>query len=263
MAQSMGIPLIGIKRDIGGYDFRELERIFKTENIHAFYLIPRFQNPTGYSLAEKEKRKIAELCAQYGILILEDDFLADLGTGSGELPIHYYDTDDRTFYIRSFSKTFMPGIRLGTLVLPKQFAEQAIRCKRLDDLNTSSLPQAALELFIQTGMYEKHIRKVKEVYRDRLEKARNIFASLCTDGISWYVPKNGFFISMKIPRPIDLAGLKAELEQQGILIRTGEENFLSTADRSGDRFLSLCIANVPTEKMDALVAIISTVKNYL
>jgi DNA-binding transcriptional MocR family regulator len=264
MAESMKIPLAGIRRGIGGYDLRELEQIFKSGDIRAFYLIPRFQNPTGYSLSEKEKQKVVELCNRYDILILEDDFLADLGYCSGELPIHYYDTNDQTFYIRSFSKTFMPGIRLGAIVLPKRFAEQAVLCKRLDDLNTSSLPQATLELFLKTGMYEKQIMRVKKAYQNKLEKARHIFTALSPEEISWYVPNNGFFLNMEFPRMIDPALLKEDLRQQGILIRTADENFLQSVDKNGGkRFLSLCIANVPVEKIDALATVISTIKKYL
>lgn len=45
-------------------------------------------------------------------------YLADLGTDKRNLPIHYYDTNQLTLYIRSFSKTFIPGIRLGAMVIP-------------------------------------------------------------------------------------------------------------------------------------------------
>lgn len=262
IAESMGISVTGIRRGIGGYNLRELERIFKNENIRAFYLIPRFQNPTGYSLTAKEKQRVAELCSRYHILILEDDFLADLGSGSGELTVDYYDTDDRTFYIRSFSKTFMPGIRLGALVPPKQFFERAVLYKHLDDLNTSSLPQAALELFLKTGMYKKHVLKIQKSYRDKLERARKIFASVCPPEIAWYVPENGFFLSLEFSRLIDPIRLKADLEQHGILIRTAQENFLKSADKDGEkRFLSLCIANVPREKINALADVISSITN--
>jgi DNA-binding transcriptional MocR family regulator len=264
MAESTGIPFTGIKRGIQGYDLRELERIFKNENIRAFYLIPRFQNPTGYSLTAKEKQKVAELCSRYNVLILEDDFLADLGSGSGEMTVDYYDTDDRTFYIRSFSKTFMPGIRLGALVVPKRFFDRAVLYKRLDDLNTSSLPQAALELFLKAGMYKKHIQKIKKSYRNKMKRARDILESVCPQEISWYVPENGFFLSLEFARPIDPIRFKADLDRQGILIRTAQENFLKPMDGEGEKhFLSLCIANVPQEKINALADIISAVKIQL
>ena len=264
MAESMGIPLIGIRRGIEGYNLKELERIFKNENIRAFYLIPRFQNPTGYSLTAKEKQKVAELCSRYDVLILEDDFLADLGSGSGEMAVDYYDTDDRTFYIRSFSKTFMPGIRLGALAVPERFFDRAVLYKRLDDLNTSSLPQAALELFLKTGMYKKHISKIKKSYREKLKQARDIFESVCPQKIRWYVPENGFFLSLEFARPIDPIRLEADLGRQGILIRTSQENFFKSADGDdGKRFLSLCIANVPQEKINALADIISAVTMQL
>jgi DNA-binding transcriptional MocR family regulator len=261
MAQSLGIQLVGIERTVDGYDFRRMEQILKSNTVLAFYVIPRHQHPTGYSLAEKCKRKISELCNQYNVQILEDDYLADLGSKPGAMPIHYYDTHDRTFYIRSFSKTFMPGIRIGALVLPKQSVEKATACKRLEDLSTSMLPQAALDLFIRAGMYEKHIKQVKKAYESKMEKARDIFTSLCPQNITWHIPHCGIFIWLKFPKPIDTAGLKKGLEDKGIIIRTAEEYFISGNNRSS--CLSLCIANVPPEDIGALAAVISETKSYL
>jgi DNA-binding transcriptional MocR family regulator len=119
LANSIGIDVIGIERRIDGFDFKEMETLFRAGDICAFYVIPRHHNPTGYSLSEKDKLKIAELSSKYNVLIIEDDYLADLGSRKGSMPIHYYDVSKRTVYIRSFSKTFMPGIRMGAAVLPK------------------------------------------------------------------------------------------------------------------------------------------------
>ncbi|HYE11091.1 MAG TPA: PLP-dependent aminotransferase family protein, partial [Patescibacteria group bacterium] len=159
LANHLGIAVTAIQRRLDGFDLKEMERIFKSGKISAFYVIPRHHNPTGYTLSEKSKQKIAELCSKYNVLIIEDDYLADLGSRKGSMPIHYYDTSKRTIYIRSFSKTFMPGIRMGAAVLPEYMLEEVLQLKHISDLNTSKIPQAALDAFIKSGMYEKHIRK--------------------------------------------------------------------------------------------------------
>ncbi|NLL76095.1 MAG: aminotransferase class I/II-fold pyridoxal phosphate-dependent enzyme [Clostridiales bacterium] len=90
------------------------------------------------------------------------------------LPIHYYNTRKSTIYIRSFSKTFMPGIRIGAAVLPEDLQHEIMQLKRLINLITSQLPQAALQLYIQSGMYTKHILKVRQAYGRKLRFARLI-----------------------------------------------------------------------------------------
>lgn len=104
LAVSLNIDCRAIRRDSTGINLKELESIFQTERIRAFYIIPRFHNPTGYSLSEGDKQKIADLlCGRYRVLMVEDDYLADLGMDKRNLPLHYYDTN---FISAVFQKPF-------------------------------------------------------------------------------------------------------------------------------------------------------------
>ncbi|MDF2672808.1 MAG: GntR family transcriptional regulator [Clostridiales bacterium] len=266
LAYSLGIDVIGIERKIDGYDFKEMEELFKTGYIQAFYIIPRHHNPTGYTLSEKEKQKIAELSSKYKVLIIEDDYLADLGSRKGSLPIHYYDISKSTIYIRSFSKTFMPGIRMGAVILPEFMIEEVSSLKHLSDLNTSKLPQAALDLFIKSGMYEKHIRKVKKSYEAKLRKAEEIIRALSPEDIIWNIPEHGIFIWLQLPEHIEAVEIEKRLELQGILIKSAAEFFpkkyLKGEIQKHSNCIRLCISGVSEEHMDNLVRIISVIRNF-
>lgn len=266
LAEHLGIDVIGIKRRIEGFDYKEMERIFKSGDINAFYIVPRHHNPTGYTLSEKDKQKIAGLSCKYNVLIIEDDYLADLGSRKGSMPIHYYDTSKNTIYIRSFSKTFMPGIRMGAAVLPEFMVEDVVSLKHLSDLNTSKIPQAALDLFIKSGMYEKHIKKVKKSYEAKLKKAAEIFKSLSHEGINWHVPEYGIFIWLQLPENMSALEMEKELETHGILVKAAQEFFPDNGPYDRDNLkncncIRLCISGIPEEHINSLVDIISIIKS--
>lgn len=257
-AQMMGIPMIGIERTSTGYDFKKLEKLLKEEDIRAFYFIPRHHNPTGYSLNEKDKRKVADLFNEYSILLIEDDYLADLGSSKNAMPVHYYGDKEKVIYIRSFSKTFMPGLRIGAGVFPKFMVDEATERKRLTDLNTSKTFQYALELFIESGMYEKHIRKVRKIYSEKMKKASAIYNSLKSRDMDWHIPDNGIFIWVVDNRKNNCSLLERNLIEQGIIIKNADDCFLSDylIENSNRRCYRLCLSGITSENVERLSEVI-------
>lgn len=267
LAEYLGIEVLGIEREIDGFNCKELERIFKSGDIKAFYVVPRHHNPTGYMLSEKDKQKIAELSVKYNVLIIEDDYLADLGSRKGSMPIHYYDISKGSVYIRSFSKTFMPGIRLGAAVLPEPMIDEVITLKHMSDLNTSKIPQAALDIFIKSGMYEKHIKKVRKSYENKLRRANEILKGLNLEGLNWHVPEHGIFIWLELPKQISALKVEKKLEKHGILVKEASEFFLKEWMNNGNNLkgcncIRLCISGVSEKHIDALADVISVIRSF-
>lgn len=258
MASCLNIPCIGIARTADGINLHELETRFKTEKIKAFYIIPRHHNPTGYSLQEKDKKRIVELCYKYQVLLIEDDYLADLASDKRALPLHYYDTNQLTIYIRSFSKTFMPGIRLGALVIPDFLLESITRQKHLIDINTSSIPQGALNYFIMSGMYDQHIKKVNACYKRKLFKVKAILAHVQLDGLTIHVPKQGLFVWITLPKEISVEILKEKLIINNIRVASSYGSYIDNACAHN---LRLCISGVSEENLTAINSIVEMIKN--
>ena len=258
-AQIMGIEMIGVERTSTGYDFKKLEKLLKEEDIRAFYLIPRHHNPTGYSLSEKDKRKVAELFNIHSVLLIEDDYLADLGSSKNVMPVHYYGNKEKVIYIRSFSKTFMPGLRMGAGVFPQFMADEAAERKLLTDLNTSKPFQYALELFMETGMYEKHIRKVRKVYSEKMKRASAIYNSLKSKDMNWHIPDNGIFIWVVGGMEINNSLLESSLKEQGIIIKNAKDCFLpgNLSEDGNRRCYRLCLSGITRENLERLSEVIA------
>ena len=260
IAKDLNIECLGIPREAQGINLTQLEELFKKHPVKAFYIIPRHHNPTGYSLQEKDKKRLVELCRCYRVVLIEDDYLADLGGNKRSLPLYYYDTERLSVYIRSFSKVFIPGIRLGAMVMPASLQDAIIRQKYLMDISTSNIPQGALDFFIKSGMYDQHIKKINSCYKRKMLKARSILNQLCFEGLSVHVPKQGLFIWLMPPDGLSADKICKELAKKNIHVCTISNAYLTDSKKKG---LRLCISAVPEKDMDALCSVVDTIKALL
>ena len=152
---AQGLAYQTIERRIDGINLDELEEQFKSGKIKFFYTIPRFHYPLGHSYSDQEKRAILDLANQYGVYIVEDDYLGDLDSKKGQT-FHYLDTEDRVIYIKSFSTSLFPALRITALILPNALKEAFVSYKNILDYDSNPLMQKALSLYIDSQLFEKN-----------------------------------------------------------------------------------------------------------
>ena len=149
------LPYQTIERRVDGIDLKELEEHFKSGNIKFFYTIPRFHYPLGHSYSEEEKRAILDLAAKYQIYIVEDDYLGDLDPKMGQT-FHYLDQKDLVIYIKSFSTSIFPALRITALILPNVIKDAFVAYKNILDYDNNLIMQKALSLYIDSQLFEKN-----------------------------------------------------------------------------------------------------------
>ena len=152
---AQGLAYQTIERRIDGINLEELEEQFKSGKIKFFYTIPRFHYPLGHSYSDQEKRAILDLANQYGVYIVEDDYLGDLDPRKGQT-FHYLDTEDRVIYIKSFSTSLFPALRITALILPNALKEAFVSYKNILDYDSNLIMQKALSLYIDSQLFEKN-----------------------------------------------------------------------------------------------------------
>ena len=152
---AQGLAYQTIERRIDGINLEELEKQFKSGKIKFFYTIPRFHYPLGHSYSDQEKKAILDLANQYGVYIVEDDYLGDLDPRKGQT-FHYLDTDDRVIYIKSFSTSLFPALRITALILPNALKEAFVSYKNILDYDSNLIMQKALSLYIDSQLFEKN-----------------------------------------------------------------------------------------------------------
>lgn len=152
---AQGLAYQTIERRIDGINLEELEKQFKSGKIKFFYTIPRFHYPLGHSYSDQEKKAILDLANQYGVYIVEDDYLGDLDSKKGQT-FHYLDTEDRVIYIKSFSTSLFPALRITALILPNALKEAFVSYKNILDYDSNLIMQKALSLYIDSQLFEKN-----------------------------------------------------------------------------------------------------------
>lgn len=221
------LPVRGIQRTENGLDLQELERIFREEDIRFFYTMPRFQNPLGTSLSKQEKIAIAALAEAYDVYIVEDDYLADLEFDTKRDPIYSYDQAGKVIYLKSFSKIIFPGLRTGAVVLPNELIGPFSEHKRLIDIDSSMLSQAALEIYLKSGMFERHRERMQATYRAR---SKQLVACLKNDQGAYELGEEepATHTHVRVDRSIPMNQLIQQLKKASVMVQPIDRHFIST-----------------------------------
>lgn len=184
------LPYQTIERTPEGINLKELEWIFQSRNIKFFYTIPRFHYPLGHSYNRKEKEEIIRLAQLYDVYIVEDDYLADFDS-KHELTFHYLDDSQHVIYIKSFSASLFPALRITALLLPSDIQSAFIAYKKAVDYDSNLIMQKALSLYIDNLMFEKNRLALLSQLEAEKGKAQSLLEAevlvppyqLTTDGV--------------------------------------------------------------------------------
>ena len=175
-----------------------------TPHAKLLYVIPDFQNPTGTSMSLARRRALVEFANRHDLMILEDSPYRDIRfAGQAVPPIKRFDTEDRVFYVGSFSKIIAPGLRLGWVVASRALIEKLGLLKLAADTQCSTINMTATSLLLASFDLDAHIARVSERYRRKkavmLETIRRTFPPevRCTD------PEGGLFTWLTFPDGFD------------------------------------------------------------
>ncbi|KEI11246.1 MocR-like pyridoxine biosynthesis transcription factor PdxR [Clostridium novyi] len=199
---------VEIQKD--GLNMRLLKKILKKNKIKCFYIMSYFQNPTGNTYNTKDKIEILNLAEKYDFYIIEDDYLSELIYDKNIKYNSFKSLDiyDRVIYIKSFSKIFLPGIRIGYLIPPRVFSERIQNCKVNTDITTSSLMQRALELYINEGYWKKHMAFLNESYKNRYYYMKECIEDILADKVIFKSPGGGLNFYLKISNNISINAIE-------------------------------------------------------
>lgn len=197
---SRGARAIGIPIESDGIDIVELENKLKSFRPKFIYIMPNFQNPTGYSYSEEKKEKLLELASEYGFYIIEDDYLSDLHFNNRQnRTLKSMDKADRVIYIKSFSKLFMPGLRIAFMVVPSELYSGILSAKHISDISTPGLIQRAFDAYMRNGNWDENIKRINKVYDLRYRIMVKAVEELIPEDIEYIIPEGGLNFWFKLP----------------------------------------------------------------
>lgn len=228
------VNLFEVPIEDDGINLDKFEKILQKNEIRCFYTMSYFQNPTGISYSIEKKKRILDLAEIYDFYIIEDDYLSELiyKDSLEYVPFKWLDKNDRVIYIKSFSKIFLPGIRLGYLIAPAVFREILQNSKHNTDITTSSLMQRALELYIAGDKWKENIKNLNDEYIKRYTHLKRILDKDFGDILTYKDPRGGlsFYLTLKEKVMINTKELFMRLRKRDVYITPGTMFFTSQND---------------------------------
>ena len=140
----------------------------------ALLLTPAHQFPLGVALAPLRRQQAVAWAARSGAVIIEDDYDGEFRYDRRAIGAMQALAPEHVVYAGTASKTLAPAVRLAWLVLPARLLDQVVATKLVTDLHGSSLDELALAELINSGGYDRHVRRARLLYhrrRDRLVAA--------------------------------------------------------------------------------------------
>ncbi len=255
--QARGAQIIGIPVDGDGMRVDRLEAVLEREQPRLIYTIPTFQNPTGAVMSAARRRALVTLAARYGVPILEDDHAREVRFGDPiPPPLAAFDRHGNVIYASSFTKSFIPALRLGYVVARGPLREWLTSLKRASDLFSSTLMQRALCRSLEQGGVGRHWKRVGRVYRHRHTTMLAALTHHFPPGSTWTGVAGGLVVWVGVPPGVSVSALYDEALQAGASFVAGAAFFAKPDDQP---FLRLNFAAVEEADIARGIAILGTV----
>jgi GntR family transcriptional regulator/MocR family aminotransferase len=161
--QSYGAKIVLIPLDKEGMIIDKIPN-----NVDLIYCTPSHQFPLGMPMSINRRSALLKYARDNHCLIIEDDYDSEFRLTQRPLDaLKSMDTHDLVFYVGTFSKSLLPDLRVGFIIMPKWAKTSLCGTKLLTDWHNNWLIQDALADFIQQGHLIKHLKKMRKLYSDR------------------------------------------------------------------------------------------------
>jgi 2-aminoadipate transaminase len=253
-ARPVAIPLDEEGTDIVALE-RELGRLRGEGTApKLIYVIPNFQNPTGVSTTRARRERIAELAAEHGTLVFEDDAYSDLRYAGEKIPpIYALDREGNTLYLGTLSKVMGAGMRIGWLLGPAPFI-QKLAVLKIDGCTNVFGSHVAAE-WLPEHLTE-HVQELRQIYKRRRDLMLAALGRHMPAGTTWTTPEGGFFVWVTLPEGMDAAQLVVQARERGVEFLTGRQCWVS---EKGDNTIRLSFSFAGDDQIDRGIEIVGEI----
>jgi len=194
--ESQGVRVIGVPVDEQGLIVDALP-----PDARMVYVTPSHQYPTGVALSPRRRVELLAWAQRHDAAIIEDDYDSEFRYTEQQLePLHSLDRSGRVLYVGSFSKVLLPTLRLGFLIHPPSLRHALHAAKFVTDWHTSLPIQAAMADFVEQGLFGRHLRRVRRVYRRRHERIAAALAGPLSKHLAVVPSAAGLHLSATVRR---------------------------------------------------------------
>lgn len=256
-----------IPTDEGGIDVDALEELLKTTSAKLLYAIPNFQNPTGRTLNLERRRRLVQLTAEHGVLVIEDDPYGQLRFTGEALPSLYElglelwgDVNtNHIIYCSSFSKTLVPGLREAWVQAAAPIILKLVQAKQGADLHTPTLNQMIISELLP--ILPRQIETVKKAYGERATHMIRRMEENFPKGAQHTTPEGGMFLWITLPQGIDTTRMLERAVERKVAYVPGGPFFALGGGENTMRLSYSCAT--PQEIDQGIAALAETIREGL
>jgi len=221
--EALGLKALEMPTDAeAGIDIAALAHALDQKSVAACLFSSSFNNPLGCTMPDAKKLEFLRLLTRHSVPLIEDDIYGDIFFGAERpKPFGALDPAANTIYCSSFSKTIAPGYRIGWLMAGRH-TQTVLQQKLASTLATPALTQAALADLLSCGGYDSHLRRIRRVFADNIDRMTRAIEQSFPAGTRVSRPAGGFVLWVELPQPADTRVLFGEAVRRGICFAPGD-----------------------------------------
>ncbi len=246
--RAYGCDFIEIPTDEHGMVMSELRRQLEMcKKAKLIYAIPDFQNPTGRTWSLERRKQLAEISAEYGIAVVEDNPYGELRFEGDSLnSVKSFDSTGNVLCTGTFSKIFCPGYRIGWIAGDKDVIRKYVLVKQGTDLQCNTIAQMEISKYLELYDIDEHIERIREVYRKRRDLAIETMANVFPKEVVFTKPQGGLFAWVELPAHINARDvLEKSLEKNVAFVPGG--SFFPNGGR--ENTFRINFSNMPEDRI--------------
>ncbi|MFZ8871552.1 MAG: PLP-dependent aminotransferase family protein [Candidatus Nanopelagicaceae bacterium] len=200
--------VVHVEMDKDGLVPEALRQAIKTlryqgRKIKFLYLIPNYQNPAGVLLSADRRTEILDICRNEKIFIVEDNPYGLLGFDRPSPNAMRAQDSENVIYLGSFSKTIVPGFRIGWALVPQALREKLVIASESSILCPSNFAQMSISSYLADQPWRDQIASFVELYKVRRDAMLESLDSYFPKSATWTRPGGGFYVWVTLPPEID------------------------------------------------------------
>jgi 2-aminoadipate transaminase len=204
--------VVHVEMDQSGLSPEALRNAIKTLRyqglrIKFLYLIPNYQNPTGVTMPSERRTEILDICRDEKIFVVEDNPYGLLGFDRPAPNAMRAQDSENVIYLGSFSKTIVPGFRVGWALVPQALREKLVIASESSILCPSNFSQLAISSYLADQPWRDQIASFVELYRARRDAMLESLDQYFPKSATWTRPGGGFYVWVTLPPEIDTKAL--------------------------------------------------------
>ena len=183
----------------------------------AAYVSPSNHAFTGSVMPVGRRYELINWAEANDSYIIEDDYDSELRYFGKPIPaLRSLENGDRVVYLGSFSSTLFAAVKISYMVLPAAMARDFSTIAGDYSQTCSKLEQLTLAMFMETGHYQTHIKKLRKLYAQKLSVVTDVFTRKASDFVSVANTSSGINVILEITSPKPAEELKKDAENLGI-----------------------------------------------